>query len=601
MATYFSGSQTQDSDEVKEMYCEECDRHGDGYATAVAFCVDCEDYICVTCQRYHKRQFKTHKIQDSNSMPQDFYFEKCSTHPGQLVKFYCSECKTEACQECKDNGHVNCRDIAHLPTLASDIQKSDELINFSKNMDQLSKDIQDTEKLLDAKSEVIKKQEENVTESCTEHSNKLITTYKQHHQDLIDDFDNKMEETIARLEKERLELIQKLSVKETKFEENIRQAETDMKEEVVETNTNFKKLKFEHLNLVGNLKALTVDLEQAHKVGKNCELFIKLKLVKQMCKQIQVTTDQIQHSNIQRYKLKKSDIQPTVKSLENQTSFFSFDEVHVSAVERRLTFDLNINHEFKRIISLLVLSEHTLLALNYDRCTLVIFILEKSNAKCIKETKFKNLPCGITKVSDHKVAVTFPYERMIRLITFSEEMEVLNTTEIPGHGCCFGIAYSNNHLVVSHNESFTENINILSMSGEIVKSFDTDDNGQTLFNNPWYLTVSPDNSMIYVSDCDRHTVTCLTFDGTVKAIYKDDQLKCPLQLAVDEYGSVYVCGRDSNNVHQLSHDLTKVKILLDKNHGMYTPASIAYCQNTKRLLVGMNQSSKIKIFNVSLE
>ncbi|XP_060606589.1 uncharacterized protein LOC132758897 [Ruditapes philippinarum] len=534
-------------------------------------------------------------------MPQEFYFEKCSTHPGQLIKFYCSECKKEACKKCKDNGHVNCRDIAHLPTLASDIQKSDELINFNKNMDQLSKDIKDTEKLLNAKSEVIKKQEENATDACIEHSNKLIATYKQQHQDLIDEFDKKMEETIARLKKERLELLQKVSEKERQFEEKVRKAETNIKEEVVKTNTNFKKLKFEHLNLVGNLKALTVDLEQAQKLGQNCELLIKLKLVKQMCKQIQVTTGQIQHSYIQQYKLLVSDIPPKVKSLENQKRFFSFDKVHASGVERRLTFIFDINHEFDCITSLLVLSEHTLLASDYDRCSLVIFSLEKSNAKYIKEIRFKTQPCGMTKVSDHKVAVTFPNKEKIRLITFSEEIKVLDTTEIPGHGFCFGIAHSNNYLVVSYYKSFTGSIKILNMLGKIVKSFNKDDNDQNLFPIPDFLTVSPDNTMIYVSDWSSNTVTCLTFDGKVKAIYKDDQLKRPQQLAVDEYESVYVCGCHSNNVHQLSHDLTKVKILLDNSHGILRPTSIAYCRKHKRLFVRMDYSSKIKVFNVSLE
>jgi hypothetical protein len=467
-------------------------------------------------------------------------------------------------------------------------------------MDQLSKDIKDTEKLLNAKSEVIKKQEENAIFACKEQSNNLIATYKQHHQYLIDDFDKKMEETIARLKKERLELLQKLSEKERNFEKKVRTAETDMTEEVVKTNTNFKEFKFEHLNLVGNLKALIVDIEQAQKLSQNCELFIKLKLAKQMCKHIQVTSDQIQHSYIQRYKLKESDIQPTTQSLEDQTRFFSFDEVHVSAVERRLTFDFDINHGFNGITSLLVLSEHTLIASDYDRRTLVIFTLEKSNAKYIKEIRFKTQPCGITKVSDYKVAVTFPDKEMIRLITFSEEMEILDTTEIPGKGCCYGITYSNKHLVVSYYKFFTGSIKILSLSGKIVKSFGKDDNGQTLFTYPQYLTVSPDNSMIYVSDSGRYTVTCLTFDGKVKAIYKDDQLNFPQQLAVDEYGSVYVCGYDLNNVHQLSFDLTKVKILIDNSHGILKPTSIAYCQNTKRLFVGMYQSSKIKVFNVSL-
>jgi hypothetical protein len=92
--------------------------------------------------------------------------------------------------------------------------------------------------------------------------------------------------------------------------------------------------------LVGNLKALTVDLEQAQTLGRNCDLFIKLKLAKQMCKQIQVNTDHIQHSYIQRFKLRISDIPPKVKSLENQTRFFSLDKVHASAEEKKITFNL---------------------------------------------------------------------------------------------------------------------------------------------------------------------------------------------------------------------------------------------------------------------
>jgi hypothetical protein len=259
---------------------------------------------------------------------------------------------------------------------------------------------------------------------------------------------------------------------------------------------------------------------------------------------------------------------------------------------------LLINHKFKKITSLL--SEHTLLALDYDRCSLIIIPLGKSNAEYIKEIKLNSKPWGVTKVSDYKIAVTFPNEGKIRQITFSDDMEVLDTTDIPGHGRCFDIAYSNNHFVVSYFNGFTGCIKIVSISGIKVKLFALDDNGWDLFIKPYYLIVSPDNTMIYVSDMRRHTVTCLTFDGEVAAIYIDDQLKAPHQLAVDEYGSVYVCGYDSNNVHQLSHYLTKVKIL-DKSHGIDTPTSIAYCQNTKKLFVGMNQSSKIKVFNVSLD
>ncbi|XP_060581641.1 transcription intermediary factor 1-alpha-like [Ruditapes philippinarum] len=174
MATDDGASTTFDSDEVKEMYCEECEKHGDGYTPAVAFCVDCVEYKCVTCQKYHKRQSKTHKIQDSDSMPQDFYLEKCYNHPQQLIKFYCSECSKEACKKCKDNEHVKCSDVNHLPTVASGIQNSDELKDLQQKLDKMTVYIKDTEKLLNDNSKVVHKQEEQAIEACKEHKDKLI-------------------------------------------------------------------------------------------------------------------------------------------------------------------------------------------------------------------------------------------------------------------------------------------------------------------------------------------------------------------------------------------------------------------------------------------
>ncbi|XP_060573358.1 uncharacterized protein LOC132731235 [Ruditapes philippinarum] len=589
-------SLTQDSDEIKEMYCEECERDNGEYATAVAFCVDCVEYKCKTCREYHRRHFKTHKIQDSDSMPQDFYFEKCSTHPQQLIKFYCSECSKLACQDCKDNAHGQCGDVYHLPTVASGIQKSDDFKDLQHDLDELFVDIIDTEKLLEAKSEVVEKQEEKATEICKEHSNKLIKALKQQHQIVIDAFDKKMEMTIARLKKERLELVQVLSEKERKFENKITKAETDIKEEVVSTNREFKELKSEHLNLVGNFKALTADLEQAQKLGKKCVLFIKYKLIKQLCENLHRNIEQIHQANIQHYKIKISETQAKELSLDHETSFFTFENVHASAVERKVVFNFDISGQFDIISSLLVLSEHTLLILDWKKCNLVIYKLEKTQAICMDEIKFDTNPWDITKVSDCKVAITFLNEKMIILLKFSEDMKVLDITKIPGKGRCTGIAYKNNYFAVSYWG--TGIVKILSMSGEVVKTFDKDDYGQKLFIDPCYLTVSPDNTMIYVSDCEKYGVICLTFDGKLKAVYKDDHLNLPYQLAVDEYGSVYACGVESDNVHQLSSDLTKVKILIDKSHGLDQPRCVAYCQNTKRLFVGMR--NKIRVFNMSL-
>jgi DNA-binding beta-propeller fold protein YncE len=138
------------------------------------------------------------------------------------------------------------------------------------------------------------------------------------------------------------------------------------------------------------------------------------------------------------------------------------------------------------------------------------------------------------------------------------------------------------------------------MSGKVLKTFDKDQHGRCLFVNPHYLTVSADNTVIYVSDLEKNCVIGLTFDGKVKAIYNDDQLNKPYQLTVDRSGAVIVCGCWSRNIHQLSSDLTKVKILLDKEQGISVPGGVAYCQNNNRLYVSQHFGN-IKVFDLSLE
>jgi hypothetical protein len=165
--------------------------------------------------------------------------------------------------------------------------------------------------------------------------------------------------------------------------------------------------------------------------------------------------------------------------------------------------------------------------------------------------------------------------------------------------CCCGVAYSNNKLIVSYTNR-PATVKILDMSGKVLKTFDKDEHGKYLFVHPHYLTVSADNTVIYVSDLKKCCVIGLTFDGKVKAIYKDDQLNTPCQLTVDMSGTVFVCGLLSQNIHQLSSDLTKVKILLDEEQGIQSPVGVAYCQNTNRLYVSQ-YAGIIKVYDLSLE
>ncbi|XP_053386144.1 E3 ubiquitin-protein ligase TRIM33-like [Mercenaria mercenaria] len=267
MATNFSDSQTQDSDEVKEMYCEECEKHEDRYSPTDGFCVDCVEYKCVVCLRYHSRHYRTHTVEDKNNMPQDFYFEKCSSHPKELMKFFCSECEKSACPKCKNNDHKNCSDVSHLPTLAKDIKTSTEHKDLKESLAKLSNDIKDTKKELNDKCTIIASLEGDAKATIKQHKDKLIKTYEQKLKEIIDNFDKKMEETIAKLKEERKELVEELAEKQSKFKLRICDEEQKIVKAVENSNADFKTLRKKHLTLVGDLKKLSAELVQAQTLG----------------------------------------------------------------------------------------------------------------------------------------------------------------------------------------------------------------------------------------------------------------------------------------------------------------------------------------------
>jgi DNA-binding beta-propeller fold protein YncE len=110
-------------------------------------------------------------------------------------------------------------------------------------------------------------------------------------------------------------------------------------------------------------------------------------------------------------------------------------------------------------------------------------------------------------------------------------------------------------------------IDILNMTGEIIRTIKTDDKGTDLFGFLEGIALSPDGQTLYVTDRKQHSVTSLTLDGKVKAIYTDKDLKDPRDITVDKHGYVYVVSCGTHNIQQLTADLNKVQVLIDDVYG----------------------------------
>ncbi|XP_060583383.1 uncharacterized protein LOC132739648 [Ruditapes philippinarum] len=600
----FSASLTQDSDEVQEMFCEHCDKHDKRYVPAEGFCEECFEYLCAICVKFHKRLLVSHTIKDKDNMPQDFCREKCSVHQDELVKFYCQACKKFACTECKTQDHGNCSMVNHLPVLVSGIENSQEIKGLTENLDELMKDLENTEKHVNINMKYVASQETKILDTVMKKKKEILSVFEKYQTDIIQNFEKKKEEILQKLEEEKKEKINKLQENQRKLEKLLNDEENEIKRKIEIIKKNDKKvlqtITEETSKIKTKMNSISAELVHHQGTDRRCQLFVAMKMGQEIIDQLKPDADkQCTNNSIHYYKVECKASKQNITNLQDCDKFLTYQEIHESEVPRTASYHTGIEFTCYTWSSLCLLSENCLLVTHYYISKLIIFKNMSVSTTSYDTIDLPSKPWAFAKVDNNKVAVTFPELTIVRLITFSKSMTVTKTEDIEVGEGCHGVAYSDNKLIVSYL-TIPATVKILDMSGKVLKTFDKDQHGRCLFVIPNYLTVSADNTVIYVSDYNTNCVTGLTFDGKVKAIYNDDQLLGPCQLTVDRSGAVFVCGLWSNNIHQLSPELTKVKILLDEEQGMNQPVGVAYCQNTNRLY--LNQSERnMEVYDVSLE
>ncbi|XP_060572458.1 uncharacterized protein LOC132730518 [Ruditapes philippinarum] len=555
----FSTSFTQDSDEVQEMFCEVCDKHDKQYVPAEGFCAECFEYLCMTCLKYHKIYMKSHTIKDKDNMPQDFCLEKCSVHQDELVKFYCQDCKKFACTECKTQDYRNCSLVSHLPALVPGNEESQEIKELNENLDMLMKDLENTEKPVNINMKYVFSQEIKILDTVMKKKKEILSVFENHQKEMIQDFEKEIEETLKRLKQEKNEKIEKLQKNQRKLEKLLNDEENEIKKKIeIIKKDDVKILQTiieETSTMKIKLKAISTELVHHQTTDQRCQLFVAMKKGEEVIEQLKRDADkQCKNISIHYYKVECKALEQNITNLHKCHNFFNYQEIHESEVQKSASHYTDIKFTFNSLSSLCLISEKCLLITYFDSSKLFIFKDLSVSTTSYDTIDLPSYPWAVAKVDNNKVAVTFPNLKIIRLMKFSKHMTVTNTEDIKVGKGCRGVAYSNNKLIVSYTRPAT--VKILDMSG-------------------------------------------LTFDGKAKAIYKDDQLDTPCQLTVDRSGAVFVCGSLSHNIHQLSPDLTKVKILLDREQGIECPVGVSYYQNKNRLYVCQTLGD-IKVYDLSL-
>ncbi|KAK3593415.1 hypothetical protein CHS0354_021996 [Potamilus streckersoni] len=223
-----------------------------------------------------------------------------------------------------------------------------------------------------------------------------------------------------------------------------------------------------------------------------------------------------------------------------------------------------------------------LLSTNY-----VILTDKKMKMCCLYDSLYRHIshyqfstdPGDVCLFNDEEIAVSLPNEKKIQFLTCTVRVpngkfKFTPISSFSSKYYCDGLTALGKDKVVISGYRDTGNKNyfwgIWTTSGKEECYHEIDQKG----GKGTYLATNNSTTCIYMSCFDIDTVFCFGLDGHMYFKYKNAELAGPMGIDVDRDGNVYVVGRWSQNIHQVSPVGCLIKII---SSGILTaPQKIAF-------------------------
>ncbi|XP_045194830.2 uncharacterized protein LOC123550467 [Mercenaria mercenaria] len=635
------------------MSCDPCQFEGI-QKDARAFCQECNEFVCKQCLQFHRKfqAFRHHFILQGDSMPRTrektkpkLALKLCDDHRMNEVQFYCSIHKCVLCTLCKMTKHSTCD-----CNLIDDVCEKDDHAKFHNVVKEIEVLKTEFEELKSVQIEVI----DSTIAASKRHRAQLDSVRKE-----MNEYFDKLENEIKEGEIQEKSYVKELRENVAMYTDVINNLASlrEHTDHVSKSNDKVAifaaKSKLEKIHLEYTTVKNTITLKP--KTRKSQEGVQKMLIVKEICDNIKkkMTVKTSEEKNVEEIENKNAggsmnEMEDNHKqdSDNSKEAFNTYDKVKETNTNKPAENDMSIQQDFPEeklshptnanarkkpesqkqdmLFENLRIKNICYENINFEMSDSAsditgslflpggsLILCDHANSKLILLDKefqllhqlyFKGNLWDAALVSANEIIVTLKSKKLLQYIKVESgklhEGMHINLKRVP-----WGIAvYKNNILITFHENPGKGVIEVRDGHGKILRHITVDENGDELFNSPYYVAVNQHNGDIYVTDGRKNSIICLTFEGKLLYKIESEEFKWPRKVILDDQGNCLLCASLANKILliknksksalQSKEETAEYSVLLKNCH---RPQTLSVRREDQKLIVGLNANSMLLV------
>ena len=569
-------------------FCDLCYEADDLNVKAASFCDDCIQFMCNKCYKIHERLSSTrgHVVKTGTAMPRSQAdkpprFSFCDEHPKHLKNQFCSVHKQLVCSLCSSLYHKNCstgsvEDVSKsisssetndLYDIVSDMKSNVEssLTAVESNIDDLNGQktimLKQAQELYDKMVSKAKKWFDDAQSEIDTHYQSQLLVLKQNH--------TRINNTVSRIESSlrQIDILRSKPI-DAKLFLRIQDILSDMKQHQDDFKAPICNV---HLSFVPS-KQIQDFLSSSYTMGS-------VKLDKSKC---EITIPEILYPVSSTQQSRAGPANKVVAAAGKSHS--ARQSVALTQLKGRKLkrYNVKLSDDWNdcEITGMAITNDGRRLLVDWKNNKVKLF---SRDMKLLSSLSLSDYPCGIAVISDKEAVVTTD-NRSLKLLGISgRKMSINDTTRVPYDVCA--ISKYGEKLAVTSYSPRPSSVKLIDKTGRVYWSMPTDDQGQSLFNNPRYVTSDIERNTVTVTDWGNKTLTVLNGDTGDVIKRRSVKDKSPYGVTTGPSGNIYVCYFNTHEVAELTGDLAEERILLSQQDGLGDePYAIAYDKSCGQLI-----------------